>query len=42
MTSKPLAFLTIIVLAVTTLQAQTSKQVKQMAYADSLRLVTIF
>ncbi len=42
MTTKPLAFLTIIVLAVTTLRAQTSNQVKKMAHADSLRLVAIF
>lgn len=42
MTNKALVFLTAILLTVTTLQAQTNKQVKQMAYADSLRLVEIF
>ncbi len=35
-------FLTISILAVATLHAQNAKQVKQMAYADSLRLVEIF
>lgn len=42
MTNKALIFLTATLLTVTTLQAQTTKQVKQMAYADSLRLVEIF
>ena len=42
MTNKALVFLTVILLTVTILQAQTTKQVKQMAYADSLRLVEIF
>ena len=42
MTIKALVFLTVIILASTTLQAQTTKQVKQMAYADSIRLVGIF
>lgn len=42
MTNKAIEFLTVILLTVTTLQAQTTKQVKQMAYADSLRLVEIF
>ena len=35
-------FLTVLVSSVTTLQAQTTKQIKQMAYADSLRLTGIF
>jgi len=34
--------LTLSILAITTLQAQNAKQVRQMAYADSLRLVEIF
>jgi amidohydrolase len=42
MTNKTLVLLTVILLTVTTLQAQTNKQVKQMAYADSLRLVEIY
>ena len=42
MTNKALVFLTLILLTVTTLQAQTAKQVKQMAYADSLRMVEIY
>jgi len=42
MTNKALFFLTVILLTVTTLQAQTTNQVKQMAYTDSLRLVEIF
>lgn len=39
MTNKTLVFLAVLLLTVTTLQAQTTKLVKQMAYADSLRLV---
>ena len=42
MTNKALVFLTLILLTVTTLQAQITKQVKQMAYADSLRMVEIY
>jgi hypothetical protein len=42
MTNKALVFLTVIIPAVTTLHAQTTKQVRQMAYADSLRLTGIF
>ena len=42
MTNKISILLTAIILTVSTLQAQTNKQVKQMAYADSLRLVEIF
>ncbi len=42
MKNKALMFLTVVVTAVTTLQAQTTKQIKQMAYADSLRLTGIF
>lgn len=42
MTKKISIFLTAVLLTVATLQAQTTKQVKQMAYADSLRLVEIF
>ncbi|MDP9229896.1 MAG: amidohydrolase [Bacteroidota bacterium] len=42
MTNKISVLLTVIILTVATLQAQTTKQVKQMAYADSLRLVEIF
>lgn len=42
MTHKPLVILTVILLAVTSLPAQTPAPVKQMAYADSLRLVEIF
>jgi amidohydrolase len=42
MKNKVLVFLTVIIPAVTNLQAQTTKQVRQMAYADSLRLTDIF
>jgi hippurate hydrolase len=42
MTKKLSAILTAIVLTVATLHAQPVKQVKQLAYADSLRLVEIF
>jgi hypothetical protein len=42
MTTKTLVFLTVLLLTVTSLQAQTTKQVKQLAYADSVRLVEIF
>ena len=42
MTNKISSLLTAFILTVATLQAQTNKQVKQMAYADSLRLVEIF
>ncbi|HEV3223326.1 MAG TPA: amidohydrolase [Puia sp.] len=42
MKNKVLVFLTVIIPAVTTLQAQTTKQVRKMAYADSLRLTDIF
>jgi len=42
MTNKTLVVLIVAILSITTLQAQTIKQVKQMAYADSLRLVEIF
>ena len=42
MKNKALVFLTLILLIGTSLQAQSSKEVKQMAYADSLRLVEIF
>lgn len=42
MTNRTLVFLTVFLLTFTALQAQTTKQVKQMAYADSLRLVEIF
>lgn len=42
MTNKIYVLLTVFILIVATLQAQITKQVKQMAYADSLRLVEIF
>jgi amidohydrolase len=42
MTSKTFVLLILTMLSIITLQAQTIKQVKQMAYADSLRLVEIF
>lgn len=42
MTNKALSFLTVVLVMVTNLHAQTAKQVKQLAYADSLRLVKIF
>lgn len=42
MIHKALLFLSLILLTVTTLQAQATKQVKQLAYADSVRLVEIF
>ena len=42
MTNKISSLLIVLILTVATLQAQTNKQVKQMAYADSLRLVEIF
>lgn len=42
MTNKALSFLTVVLLIVTNIHAQTAKQVKQLAYADSLRLVKIF
>ncbi|MBL7737680.1 MAG: amidohydrolase [Chitinophagaceae bacterium] len=42
MTNKAFVFLIAIILAVSTIQAQTAKQVKQMVYSDSLRLVEIF
>ena len=42
MTNKALVVLTVSLLTFTNLQAQTAKQVKQMAYADSSRLVEIF
>jgi hippurate hydrolase len=42
MKNKITSLLTAIVLTAATLNAQTTKQVKQMAYADSLRLVTIY
>ena len=42
MTNKALVFLTVILLTATSIQAQTTKQVKQLAYTDSLRLVEMF
>jgi hippurate hydrolase len=42
MTNKISLLLAVIILTITTLQAQTTIQVKQMAYADSLRLVEIY
>jgi hippurate hydrolase len=42
MKSKTFGLLTVTTLSITTPRAQTIKQVKQMAYADSLRLVEIF
>src|SRR3978361_996562 len=42
MTSKTFVLLIVTMLSIITLQAQTIKQVKKMAYADSLRLVEIF
>jgi amidohydrolase len=42
MTNKIFVFLTLMLTVVTTLQAQTIEKVKQMAYADSLRLTRIF
>ena len=42
MTKKFLLFLTVMIPAVTILRAQTTKQVRQMAYADSVRLTNIF
>lgn len=42
MPNKALLFLTVTLLTVTTLQGQTTKQLKQMAFADSLRLVEIY
>jgi amidohydrolase len=42
MNNKALVFLTTVITLVTTLSAQTTKQVKQMAYADSVRLTNIF
>lgn len=42
MTRKITVLVTLIILAGTALQAQNAKQVKQMAYADSMRLVEIF
>lgn len=42
MKNRSIVFLAVSLLVVTTVQAQTSNQVKQMAYADSLRLVEIF
>ena len=42
MPNKALLFLTVTLLTVTTLQGQNTKQLKQMAFADSLRLVEIY
>jgi len=42
MKNKALVFLTVMIPAVSNLYAQATKQVKQMAYADSLRLTGIF
>lgn len=42
MTNKISVLLIVIILTATTLRAQVTRQVKQMAYADSLRLVEIF
>ena len=42
MTNKILVLQTIIILTISNLHAQTGRQVKQMAYADSSRLVEIF
>ena len=42
MTNKISSLLAVFILTIVTLQAQTNKQVRQMAYADSLRLVEIF
>jgi len=42
MINKTLVVLIVVILSITTLQAQTIKRVKQMAYADSLRLVEMF
>ena len=42
MTNKISSILAVCILTVATIQAQINKQVKQMAYADSLRLVEIF
>ena len=42
MTNKISVLLIVIILTATTLRAQITRQVKQMAYADSLRLVEIF
>jgi amidohydrolase len=42
MTNKILILLAVLMLTVATTKAQSTKQVKQMAYADSLRLVEIF
>jgi hippurate hydrolase len=42
MTKKISSILAVCILTVATIQAQTNKLVKQMAYADSLRLVEIF
>ena len=39
---RALTFLAVALLPLTTMQAQTARQVKQMAYADSLRLVEIY
>jgi amidohydrolase len=42
MKSKALLFLTVMIPVLTSLQAQTTEKVRQMAYADSLRLTGIF
>jgi amidohydrolase len=42
MINRAFVILTVILLTTTIIQAQSTKQVKQMAYADSLRLVEIF
>jgi amidohydrolase len=42
MKNKSLVFLTSAIALVTTLPAQTTKQIRQMAYADSLRLTNMF
>ncbi|HRH66198.1 MAG TPA: hypothetical protein PLU53_07870, partial [Bacteroidia bacterium] len=42
MTNRDLVFFISLLLTVTAVKAQTIQQVKQMAYADSLRLVEIY
>jgi len=42
MTNKALLFLAVVMLAVTTIQAQNAKKIKQMVYADSSRLIEIY
>jgi amidohydrolase len=42
MKNRALVFLTVWMTIITTLSAQTTKQIRQMAYADSLRLTAIF